>query len=384
MRSIKNFLYKRIQQSQILQNIFRFCFSIVFPRKSKESCSKSGENKEDICKDIGIVLDKGLGDFLLFAYYLERIVDYYVSQPINRNVSLICNEANKVFLQLCNQSILKKVDIILVKNLEQEEYSFDTIILPLVAISPDVCELLSKIKAKSVISERVDFTGKFGYNHNDIKRIKRIAACDTSPMFYMEHHRNLARALTGEDYGLKHIELQSRDRLINERYYLINNKASNRSKEWSVDKFIKLINLINNKSDILPVIIGRYEDNVLKMFDAVGAECRYANKEILEDTISLCRYAEFVITPDTGIYHIAAFLNKKTVVLSKGCSMKEFIPYPTTCMKNNVLYLFPKENFDTCTRHYECAKCYKANSVSAFCIDSISSEDVFDSIRSGL
>ncbi len=147
------------------------------------------------------------------------------------------------------------------------------------------------------------------------------------------------------------------------KYHVLAISANHATKKIPKEKLIELIAAIDNKL----VIIGGKEDQELgailhqqfpqKTINAVG-------KTSLEESALIIKGADLVISPDTGMMHIAAAFNKKIISIW-GNTVPEFGMYPYLkdgspkfqVIENKELSCRPcsKIGFDKCPKgHFKC------------------------------
>lgn len=104
-------------------------------------------------------------------------------------------------------------------------------------------------------------------------------------------------------------------------------------KKWKLTYFIEIANYIISKYNLNILLVGKKEEikdnnslfnhlvNKEKVFDL-------SEKTTLAELAYLLRKAKLLISNDSGIIHLAASVNTKTIVILNGSQYGRFIPYP--------------------------------------------------------
>lgn len=341
------------------------------------------ERNDNVC----IILDKGMGDFLLFAYYMEALIDYYTRN--GRNVYVLCDPYNVKFLDFCRCAVPNIIMLSpqkdtkhVYKELIAEYYNFfETVILPLDMIGKYYCNLIRQLNPKKIYSvgNKTYDTRRISLSDREIlSRVQVFPGTDKG--FYAERHRIVAYNLTGETHDLRLAELEAGERIIEREYYLINIGSSVNQKVWPIKKVILLVELLRNKMNATPIIVGNADPEKIDQLERVGIDCSFVNMMDIKRTISLCSHAKFVITNDTGLYHLSVCLKKRTYVISAGNYIEHFIPYPEKLPKEKVEYITSGKTCETCTRHWACFVDRKKG-ITFECLDEISPQQVFEALK---
>ncbi|MFV0516162.1 MAG: glycosyltransferase family 9 protein [Aminipila sp.] len=379
---IKLFL-KKLLHNNLIGMIMQYWYQIK-EYKSNNNLKKILGQRPRERDNVAIALDKGRGDFLLFAYYLEEIIKYYEKQE--KYVYVICDSYSKEFLSICNHNIknLIIVERKTKKCLYDEELVskygnfFEILILPLDTISKYHCNLIRNLNPVCVYSVGKNMRTIRGISRTDFRTIDKITIFeDTNRGLYAERHRMFTQNLINKKQELKliNIEVDTRKEIC-EEYYVVNIGASSTTKVWPLEYVKKLLELISSSSSAKAIVIGNAtEDNVRFLKDA-KISCDYLNIFDLEKTIDICKNAKFVITNDTGIYHLSVCLQVPTYVISAGSYIEQFIPYPQELRKEKVFYIMPHETCQTCQKQLSCYLRRKQGKVLS-CLESISPEYVF-------
>lgn len=118
--------------------------------------------------------------------------------------------------------------------------------------------------------------------------------------------------------------------------------ANAKSKRWPVNYWVQIIKMLQNKQ-LSPILLGGKQEQDLANAIVNKTKClNYTGKTSLIETIKLIEQSEVIITGDTMAAHVAAALNKKTIILANGVNANRFVNY-NSLNYNNVLTLYTKQ-----------------------------------------
>ena len=169
---------------------------------------------------------------------------------------------------------------------------------------------------------------------------------------------------------------------INKKYkYIIKNKyivfclgASFINKRISASTVEKTINYILGETDYNIVLLGG--DDIKKSYDYLADKriIDLINKTSFNESAFLLKQSFLVITPDTGLMHLASVYNKK-IISVWGCTspLFGFRPY---LVEDSFILLPNIKNHTPCSKHGKYCK-YK----SFKCIDKIDSEHLVQILK---
>ena len=146
-------------------------------------------------------------------------------------------------------------------------------------------------------------------------------------------------------------------------------------KEWNIEKWIELANVLLEKGYDVLFIGGRKELDAYETADVKISNnevARFLGKTDVKESISILNCSELVIGADTGMMHCAAALGKRTLSLFGGTDPNNWRPYSD---KNFVIY-----------KALPCSPCYGRDHAidceDRNCMKSISICDVMRAIES--
>jgi ADP-heptose:LPS heptosyltransferase len=382
----KNFIKSAIENkfNLAVSEIFHEIQETKFRRLIQDEIkNKPAQYNDNVC----IILDKGMGDFLLFAYYFEVLVEYYSRN--GKNVYVLCEPYSMKFLKFCRRPLPK---IILIeankdpnhiyKELIAEYYNFfEVVIVPIDWIAKYCCNIIRQLNPKTIYSVGKRPLNARKISLSDKKLLSKIQVFPgTDKGFYTERHRILTSNLTGEAQDLMLIEPEAGERIIEGEYYLINIGSSSKMKVWPVENVIILVKMLNDKLNAKPIIIGNADLEIIDQLERNGINCNFVNVMDIPKTISLCNYAKFVITNDTGLYHLSVCLGKPTYVISAGDYLEHFLPYPEKLPRAKVDYIMRDKGCEICNKHISCFINRKRRTLFE-CVSAISPQKVFESLK---
>ena len=338
--------------------IYRLLDAII--RSTKDSDSKIKYNNKLATNDsVCILLDKGMGDFILFAYYFLKLIDFYQAQ--GKKVVVFADTYNIEFVKayasnaLDFTEVLKKDTLYLTNGdcLNKYRGEFSVAIAPCWSLTPRICCLLRVLSPCKIITLGKN-TFNRGYCLNDLELLSYVDTLGIKEqLFYAFLHNELLKKITGNDYGLHIQEPIVGERIIEEEYFVVNLNASNNRKLLSTIKFLDIARRLSKEYALTPVIIGNGID--VETINGYGIfNTDYLNCFDMQTTISLCKYAKFVITSDTGIYHISFTVGNYTIIPTWSCKVPLFEPYPDELDRGRILYI-RKYNNNNCRQRGVCA-----------------------------
>ena len=138
----------------------------------------------------------------------------------------------------------------------------------------------------------------------------------------------------------------------------------------------------------MPVIIGDMTSEELKQYDTNGFNLEYLNKHNMKEVISLCRYAEFVISPDTGTYHLSLSISNGPKVIIPTWSSHAgilFEPYPEELSEkfSRLKYIRMFKSCDDCPeKGLKCLYKERLRKRTVYCVANLTTQRITDEIIS--
>lgn len=380
---MKSFIFDAFR---LLDSVYRF-FTCEKNRRVKYLLA---DNYED---NVCIILDKGMGDFVLFSYYLKILCDYYAGK---NKVYIIADEYNIQFLRQftyredINIIVLKTNGIETVDGISLLGFRglFKLAIVPQYMISPRNMEILRFISPYEIYYSGGNSSNGFfyrKYNILDYTMRKRIKSCNIPLDFYCKVQQQFVKQILGIDVKLKVLAPNKQPQYIFEDYFLVNVSASTKSHLPKFEQFVMVAECIRNNTGLLPVVIGELSSKELDYLRKHNLCSDYTNLKDMSMVVSLCQYSKYVITGDTGIYHLSLAVESKSKVIVPTWSKEDklFYPYPYTMEKqaDRVVYVKKYEDCLQCPKHgISCLyDQYKKNTV--YCVRSLDMKQIVNIIE---
>lgn len=152
-------------------------------------------------------------------------------------------------------------------------------------------------------------------------------------------------------------------------------------KIWDSKNFIILAKHIFNNFHFNIVLVGNKNDKKITQkfindFDNRGL-LNYVTKTNLIDAIQIINDAQIMISNDSGLAHIAAALNTRTIIIANGTHLGRFFPYPAS--NKNVKTIYPPQINNNMINLNYLLKTYKYR--SKLNINTINPSSVIDEVN---
>ncbi len=343
-----------------LKSIYYYIDGIIlcFIRKSKNNVN----NK----KKVIIVYNLSLGDGAMFNCALKNIREIY---PIDKYEITIATqkglskiyEATDFFDNVIKFNFTKAtVNIIerirIFKKLREEEY--DILIDPIGIEECSTNILMSRAvladKKIGIINwSREPVCPKKIYN----KIYNEIIEIDVPQMHLLDHYFEFFNKLGNLNKETEFATLPS-EKLkeeIPEKYFIVYPSASTEYKRWSIEKFAEITKRIYNELKIPVMICGTNVDRNVnnELIKFIKNDVKYIDftgKTSILQYIELIKKARFVITNDTGIYHVAVVSEVPVAIIAGAYTYDRYLSYN---FKGKEKY---KRPYIICNK-MECANC---------------------------
>jgi ADP-heptose:LPS heptosyltransferase len=172
---------------------------------------------------------------------------------------------------------------------------------------------------------------------------------------------------------------------LGEKVTLIFPGSGREFRRWSTKKFAEVGDYLIHNYGHQIALIGAAQEKLLgkKIIESSTFPDNYINKAglfSLYQILFVLRNARMLIANETGIVHIAAALNVKTLCISNGNHYFRFHPYPKK-MQKPVKYIYPPEIHELLSQNREQEVIKRFYSGSNLSIISISHEDVISALK---
>lgn len=289
-------------------------------------------------------VDKGIGDLILLTTLINAIKENFKSHDIYVIASHGRSEAIE------NNPYIKKI------------YSYYKLRKPLHTLKLFLTLRLKKFDLWFDSTDRYSFTSyllllignpktSIGYNKKDKKKF----TFDTSPYLLKnpEHittrFLNILKAIN-INYSNNKLSLIADNESINtfnkflnknqiKKYIYINISANKEIRYWPLTKWIEFISKINNYTDFFVICSSPKDtEKAIEIINNTKKTILYETKSV-NCVIPAIQLADYVITVDTSIVHIAAAFNKPILALFTGDKSNQIRYYP---LSNKSYIVAPK------------------------------------------
>lgn len=315
-------------------------------------------------KQVLILANLGLGDAMNFLSVAEKYrkaypkdkyeITLYVSNHLDELMKKETDFDN-VELVPFNQIVTDiKKRINLIKKIRKTYYTAVIDIMGVTGCTPSMYLMASAVAEEkiSIINKAYSICPKFFY-----KRIyTKLIEINNKKITNIEYYHYLANELFNiKDDTIKFHKIKEIDLKIDlpKEYYIVYPSASLDKKKWEYEKYAELIEKIYVKTKLPVVFCGTNSD--IKDVEEVTKNiktAKYINilgKTSVLEFIEVIRRAKFVITNDTGAYHIALGLEVPVSIITGGYTYDRFVTYN---FKNN-----PYKKPYIITNKRECFNC---------------------------
>lgn len=314
------------------------------------------QSQDSVC----VILDKGMGDFILNSYYLEKIVEYYQNHDIE--IKIIADTYNFEFLKSFASKVMENCLVLKTDSLEMIDGKsildyrncFSTALVPSYSLTPRIGLLLRALSPENILIENNNLFGR-GYSLLDYKLFDKVTIMVPNMNFYTEMHKEFIEKITSQKYALKiNKPRESKGRIVFTDYFVVNLDASNNRKLISAKQFLLIAKYFQKKLHLTPVLLGGKITKINDLgIDTSDMITNYIESKDMGVTVSLCRYAKFVVTSDTGIYHISVSQDVPTFIPTWSCPNYLFEPYPCA-LSDKPIYIRKYQNSKKCPYRVKC------------------------------
>lgn len=294
-------------------------------------------------KKIVISFNLSLGDGVIFMTALKNLRNIYPNEQYE--ITLACQKGlNKMYekmnifdkvipLNFTGSAVNLKTRINTFKELRKEYYD---IALDSIGIEECTTNILmnraicSKEKIGIINKDRKIYCSKKIYNKVYTKIIE-ISGEKTS---CIEHYNRFINNLSDKKFPIEFMDLPSEEvkAELPNNYFIIYPSASTEFKRWPIERYAQLAKKIYDKLNMPLVVCGTSvdkdtNDKFKELLDNSIPVIDMMNKTTILEYIDLVKKAKFVVTNDTGIYHMATILQVPVAVLSGGYTFDRYMAY---------------------------------------------------------
>lgn len=303
-------------------------------KPKKEECKK---------KKIIIAFNLSLGDGAIFMTGLKNLRKIYPEEQYE--ITLACQKGlNKMYeklnifdkviaLNFTGSTVNLKNRIRTFKELRKEYYD---IALDPIGIEECTTNILmnraicSDEKVGIINKDRKIYCSQKIYN----KVYTKIIEISGEKISCIEHYNKFLNGLSDKKFPIEFIDLPSEKvkESLPEEYFIIYPSASTEYKRWPVERYVEIAKKMYNILNIPLILCGTGVDREIndKFKNLLGDRIPVIDmldKTTILEYIDLIKNAKYVITNDTGIYHIATISQVPTAVLSGGYTFDRYMAY---------------------------------------------------------
>ncbi len=343
--------------------------------------------------DNGILLLKldKLGDYILFRNFIEELNRFYKG---SRRIVFCGNIVLKDFAEKLDSEFIKEFIWVDVPRLDEYRYRFwvykkmrkagcGTLIHGTYSRTMQADKLVQYSGARELIGYCGDETNmpkgsKAEYDLIYTKLVQSEARC----MFEFYRNKFFFEDILNATINIDSPYIKTSSLVQGEKheYIVIFPGAGHESRRWDTSNFRKLSKLLFDFYKLPIFICGA--KNEMKLGEEIAAKQEYfitnsIGKYNLFETTDMVKKAKFIISGDTGPFHLALALRIPTVCISNGNHFERFCPYPEA-MKMPLLTIYPAqfEEIIQDEKMIASVRCKEAT----YNINTISPERVFSAI----
>lgn len=288
--------------------------------------------------DLVLVRTDRIGDYVIWH---DTIAAYKLRFP-NKKVLLICNDSiltlareESFFTEILCYNINRikkniKYAINFINTLKKIET--DTLINSIWERIwyADIFSMAIKAHNKIAIAPKKE-VGKFVQYYN--KDYNELIDC-SGFVSEIEADEGFAKKAIWQEYGYGNYPLNVKADVstIDSPFAVVSFSTSTVKKNWSIERFSEVINVIPSKYKIVLTGAGAYDESCAeKILDLVANPERiinYVGKTTIPEMVSIISKASFLLGNDSAAVHIASATNVPSVAILSGTHYERFLPYP--------------------------------------------------------
>lgn len=362
--------------------------SLKFIKKPKKQ-----ENKK---KKVIIIYNLSLGDGAMFCQALKNVREIYPQEKFE--LTIACQnglnkiyEATNLFDNVLHFNFTKAAVSLgerrkIFKSLRKERY--DIVLDP---IGIEDCST-NVLMTRAVCAEEKIGIINYGRTITCPEKIykkvyTKILEVNSPKMHLIDHYFEFFNLLGNLNKEPEFTNLPSEPLKIElpKEYFIVYPSASTEYKRWPIERFAEITKRIFKKAGIKLVVCGTNVDKTVneQLISLIKDEVDFIDltgqTSILE-YIDLIKKAKFVITNDTGIYHIAVVSEVPVCITAGAYTYDRYLTYN---FKGKEKY---KRPYIACKK-MECAncdnRCIKSNELNKTwpCLDEVTVEDAWKQIK---
>ena len=308
---------------------------LKFIKKPKKT---SGDKQKVI-----IVYNLSLGDGAMFSCALKNIREIYPSDKYE--ITIACQnglnkiyEATNLFDKVLHFNFTKATvnfseRIKIFKELRKESY--DILLDP---IGVEDCSTNVLISRAICSKEKIGIIN-YGRNVKCSEKIykkvyTKLLEVNEPKMHLIDHYFEFFNLLGNMNKEPQFVDLPSEPlkEKINEEYFIVYPSASTEYKRWPIERFAEITKRIYKQTGIKLMVCGTKVDRQVndELINLVKDEVKYIDyteKTSILEYIELIKHAKFVITNDTGIYHVAVVSEVPVCITAGAYTYDRYLTY---------------------------------------------------------
>lgn len=327
---------------------------------------KKPKDTEKAKKKVVIVYNLSLGDGAMFCCALKNIREIYPKDKYE--ITIICQnglnkiyEATNLFDNVLHFSFTKATvnlgeRIKIFKELRKEKY--DILLDPIGIEDCSTNVLMSRAICSKEKIGIINYGRTIKCPEKIYKKIyTKILEVNDAKMHLIDHYFEFFNLLGNLNKEPEFIDLPSEElkEKIDGEYFIVYPSASTEYKRWPINRFAEITKRIAKRTGIKLVVCGTSVDRVVndELIKLVKDEVEYVDltgKTSILEYIDLIKKAKFVITNDTGIYHVAVVSEVPVCITAGAYTYDRYLTYN---FKGKEKY---KRPYVACSK-MECANC---------------------------
>lgn len=347
-------------------------------------------------KKVIIVYNLSLGDGAMFSCALKNIREIY---PVDKyEITIACQnglnkiyEATKLFDKVLHFNFTKAtVDFIerikIFKELRKEYY--DILLDPIGIEDCSTNILMSRAVCSKEKIGIINYGREVKCSPQIYRKVySKLLETNDSKMHLIDHYFEFFNQLGNRNKEAKFADLPSEElkEKVNEEYFIVYPSASTEYKRWPIERFAEITKRIYKQTGIKLMVCGTKVDRQVnnELIELIKDEVEYIDyteKTSILEYIELIKHAKFVITNDTGIYHVAVVSEVPVCIVAGAYTYDRYLTYN---FKGKEKYKRPY----VVAINTKCAncdnRCIKSNEVEKTwpCLDEITVETAWKQIR---
>lgn len=324
---------------------------------------KKGKKELNSCEQVLILANMGMGDAINFLAVADKYRRMFPKDKFKINVwvpnhldELIKKETDFDNVEAVNFNVIAtnlKKRYKLIKKIRSNYYDYIIDIMGIPGCSPSfyLMSCASSSNKITILNKANSTCPKYLYS----KIYDEIVTINDSKISNVQYYNILVNKLLGEDSSINFHKVGKVKLNLDlpKEYFIVFPGASSDFKKWGINKYSDLVERIYDKTHLPLVLGGTISDKIdnQKLIDNINIPYYdVTGKTSIIEFIELIKRAKFIITNDTGAYHIA--VNEEIPVTL--IASNSFIQYISYDFKEFNL----RKPYIVCNKKYKCKNCH--------------------------